>query len=139
MIINGINLPDIDIADADVAETYENAMDIIKKSAHYNENDKRSQVIRRYCNGVFEAFDLIWGSGTAKKVFGSQTNMTICIKAMDDLVSQVNELEKANNSLLENIGNKYYNRAQRRNNKNNNNKKNKNRNYNNNPIPIDRR
>lgn len=128
MIINGVNLPDIDITELETAEKYEQAMDLIQKGTQYENSDKRSQIIRQCCNGVFKAFDTIFGDGTAKKVFGKQTNLTVCLKAVDELVDQVNRAEECTLKIVDKIGGKYTsnkNREQRR----YTDKKNKNRNY----------
>ena len=106
MIINGVTLIDIDIADADVAENYEEAMSMLSKATQYNESATRSQVIRQCCNAVFSMFDKIFGCGTAQKVFGGKTNLNICLKAVDDLVTQVNELEAANTKSIMALTNK---------------------------------
>lgn len=125
MVINGINLPDIDIADADVAENYEQALTMVKEATQSAHEDlTRSQAIRKCCKGVFAAFDKIFGSGTSQKVFGKQTNMKVCLKAFDELITQVNEIEKANVESIIAISDKYSNRQQRR-----SNKKKKNRSY----------
>lgn len=134
MIINGVELKDIDIAELSVAENYENAMEIIKKGSQFEKNEKRSQIIRRCCNSTFEAFDLIFGNGTARKVFGGQTNLTVCLKAVEELVTQVKELEKNSIDDIQKNSEKYFNRDQKR-----HNNKNKKHSYNNRPHPNGKR
>lgn len=98
MLINNVELPDIDTADADVMEQYENSMDefSVKMQSIDTKNQKASQVIREQCHAVFEVFNGIFGNGTDKKLFGDKCNLTVCVNAMDQLTKAVKENDVAN-------------------------------------------
>lgn len=134
MIINGVELQDLDTADADVLESYENAMDsLAEKMKVISKNGKKgSQMIREECHIIFETFNEIFGEGTDRKVFGDKTNLMVCIDALEQLKSNVKETDRKNAQKVTSI---YapQNRQQRR--QNNKGKKNK-KSYYNNPKLI---
>ena len=55
MVINGVNLPDIDVADALVMERYEHAHDNVAKAMNdlQPEGKRQSELIRAQCTAVF--------------------------------------------------------------------------------------
>ena len=71
MVINSVNLPDIDVADALVMERYEHAHDNVAKAMNdlQPEGKRQSELIRAQCTAVFNFFDEVFGDGTAKKGF----------------------------------------------------------------------
>lgn len=111
IIINGVNLGEFDIFEADVAEKYEKALDDVIKKAQVTQGLKTSVVIRKQCETVFEVFDSLFGEGTSKKIFGDRVNVLMCMNAFEEMVKQVNDQKEE----LTKITNKYsVNRAQRR-------------------------
>lgn len=110
MVVNNVELPDIDIADADVAEKYENIIaettDAI--NAVNTKTQKRSESIRGICNAIFNAFNDLFGDGTAKKIFGSSVNLTTCINAYSELIDNVNELDRKAGESIKNAFNTKY-------------------------------
>lgn len=114
MIINGVELEDIDVLDADVAEKYEKALEKVEHISKKVEGMKVSESIRTQCNAIFDVFNALFGEGTDKKVFGDKVNLLTCLKAFEELVLQANEQNKE----VEELTNKYSpNRAARRNKK----------------------
>lgn len=113
MIINGVELEDIDIYDLEVAEKYDKVLENLKEIEQNNNSTNMSMVdtIKIQCNAIFDVFNLMFGEGTDKKVFGSKVNLLVCMEAFEELVSQMND-KKAE---MEKITNKYStNRANRR-------------------------
>lgn len=111
MKINGIELDNLDIYDADVAEKYEKALDAIIKNSENVQGLKTSAIIRVRCECVFDFFNTMFGEGTDKKIFGDKVNLITCMKAFEELVEQVN-VQKGE---VEKMASKYSpNRAQRR-------------------------
>lgn len=111
MKINGVELQDLDILDLEVAENYEKAIKGIEGIAEKVQGMTVAESIRTQCNAIFKIFNDLFGEGTDKKVFGNKVNLLTCLKAFDELVTQVN----APNEEIEKIANKYSpNRAQRR-------------------------
>ena len=106
MVINGVNLPDIDVADALVMERYEHAHDNVAKAMNDLQPDgkRQSELIRAQCTAVFNFFDEVFGDGTARKVFGESVNLTTCLNAYEDII-------KAVNALGAKLGNMYKGRA----------------------------
>ena len=92
MVINSVNLPDIDVADALVMERYEHAHDNVAKAMNdlQPEGKRQSELIRAQCTAVFNFFDEVFGDGTAKKVFGETVHLTTCINAYEDVIKAVN-------------------------------------------------
>lgn len=111
MKINGVELEDIDILELDVAERYETALEKVENIAMKVQGMKTSESIRTQCNAIFEVFNTMFGEGTDKKIFGNKVNLLTCLKAFEELITQVN----SKNAEVERLANKYSpNRAQRR-------------------------
>jgi len=112
--INNVELEDMDIMDADVAEKYEIALgnvQAVAKEIKGTEGISLSSTIRRQCNTVFDFFNAICGEGTDKKIFGTKVNLMTCLKAFEEAIEYVNEQKKQ----IETLTNKYSpNRAQKR-------------------------
>lgn len=114
MKINNVELEDLDILDLEVAEKYEKMLEQAKGIAKKAEGMGLAESIRTQCNGIFEVFNTLFGEGTDKKVFHDKVNLLTCLKAFEELVTQMN----AKNAEVERLANKYSpNRAQRRNKK----------------------
>ena len=114
MLINNVELEDIDVLDADMAEKYEGALKkVVEDAKEVQETGETSMsvTIRKQCNSVFDCFNSIFGEETDKKVFGNKVNLLVCLKAFEELVEYANEQKKE----LEKMTNKYSpNRVQRR-------------------------
>ena len=112
MKINGVELEDLDVFDADVLEKYEKAMD--KVQAEMKEISKMSSNavsgIRKQCQSIFDCFNSLFGVGTDKKIFGDKVNLLTCLKAFSELVENINDQRKE----LTRLTSKYTNRAARR-------------------------
>lgn len=123
MKINGVELEDIDLMEAEQADKYEKAMKKLEVLANKNTNYEGmslGDVIRSKCNIVFEFFNIIWGDGTDKKVFGGRTNIRICTEAVERVVSEMKKQESEINAMKRKYSS---NRADRRNNNYNKNKR----------------
>ncbi|NFO46530.1 AP endonuclease [Clostridium botulinum] len=100
MKINNVEIENLDLMDADIAEKYEKAVtDLQKKEKETNfEGMGLSQIIRTQCTLIFDFFNDIWGKGTDKLVFGDKVNYRTCEKAFKDVVEysvkQKNEIFK---------------------------------------------
>lgn len=112
MKINGVELEDLEIYDADVAEKYENALEEVDKKAKEAEKEtKASAAIRKQCQAVFDFFNTMFGEGTDEKIFGNKTNLIVCLDALEEFKSRIDEREDE----LQKKYNKYSpNRAERR-------------------------
>lgn len=95
MIINNVELEDIDLLDADMADKYEGALSVMKeKTIESKEGLSLGDVIRRECNLVFDFFNDVFGQGTDKKVFGNKTNYKECIEAFEQVMKYAGENKK---------------------------------------------
>ena len=95
MKINNVELEDIDLLDADMAERYENAINkLAKKEEEPKEGLSLTQIIRRECNLIFDFFNEAFGDGTDKKVFGDRTNYRECEKAFKEVIEYTVEQKK---------------------------------------------
>lgn len=114
MKINNVELQDIDILDLEVAEKYEKALEKVEGIAKAIEDMKLSESIKIQCNAIFDVFNTLFGEGTDKKVFGGKVNLLTCLKAFEELVTQMS----TKNAEVEKMASKYSpNRVQRRNKK----------------------
>lgn len=111
MIVNGVELENLDIFDVEVAEKYESELKKVQEKSSETNGKSLSEGIKIQCNCIFDFFNRMFGEGTDKKVFGDKVNLLTCIKAFEEVISQVNEQKKE----LDKISNKYSpNRAIRR-------------------------
>lgn len=112
MIINKVEIGDLDIYDADVVESYEKSLaEVINKIKEAEKSTKVSENIRQQCNIIFDFFNSLFGEGTDVKIFGGKTNLLVCLKAFEELITQANEQRGEIQSML----NKYSpNRTNRR-------------------------
>lgn len=96
MIINNVEIEDLDLMDADIAEKFEKAV------ANLQEREKKvniegmglSQIIRSQCTLIFDFFNDIWGTGTDKKIFGDKVNYNVCAKAFKDVLQYAADYKK---------------------------------------------
>lgn len=110
IVVNGVDLGEYDIFDADQAEKYEKVLDEASKPITA-EGLKTSAVIRKECEKVFDVFNTLFGEGTDKKVFSDRVNIKVCLEAFASLVEQMNSQKEE----VEKLTSKYSpNRAQRR-------------------------
>lgn len=92
MKINNVELQDFDVFDADELEKCEDAIENFKSNVkEMKDFEKVSEYMRYNCNVVFDLFNDIFGEGTDKKIFGTKTNIIICLKAVDELLTFVND------------------------------------------------
>lgn len=112
MIINKVEIGDLDLFDADVVEKYEKTLvEVENKVKEAAKETKISNNIRKQCEAVFGCFNTLFGEGADKKIFGEKVNLLICLKAFEELVTQMT----AQKGELEKMLSKYSpNRAQRR-------------------------
>ena len=108
---------DFNFNDADDMERLENAVEVTEKKLNSLnvEGKKTSQVIREGCRAIFDCFNLIFGEGSDKEIFGTKTNLNLCIKAFKDLMKAKEEQESKFEAEMQNIDKKYNpNRVARR-------------------------
>lgn len=91
MIIRGIELQDIDTMDIEDMARYERALNLVTAECSQIEGLTQTEVIKKSCNAVFGAFDICFGDGTARKLFGERTNLIECLQAFDEFISAVNK------------------------------------------------
>ena len=92
MLINNVEIEDIDLLDAEVAEKYEKAMDgLQKESGITTEGSGLADTIRKECNLIFNFFNTMFGEGTDKKIFGNKTNYGVCTEALKEVIEHINE------------------------------------------------
>ncbi len=107
MVINKVTLPDLDLAELEVAERYEQEMQKYTDAVSTLSGNNRVEIIRTVCTATFALFDGVFGDGTSKKVFGNRTNLVICNKAMSELIDASNKIDKQNSNETKKIFAKY--------------------------------
>lgn len=93
MNINGIEFQ-LDIYDADTADRYEQAIELLRAVPPPEKDTRLSDSIRTQCHAVFSFFEILFGKGSAEKVFGSSTNLSKCIEATEQVILEVNRQQK---------------------------------------------
>ena len=104
MIINGVEIPDIDICDFSVMEHYEAAHDVVLEKCKKAKTvcSRRSELIKYQCEAVFAFLDTVFGVGTAKKIFGDSCNLRVALDVYEEVTLAVNKLdEKYNDEVAE--------------------------------------
>lgn len=91
MVINGVELEDLDIFDADVAEKYEDAMENVSNEMVIINDLRGSEIIRHQCNVIYNCFNELFGEGTSNKIFGDKDNIVTCLEAFEKLISSTNK------------------------------------------------
>ncbi len=96
MIINGVELPDIDVCDYSVMQRYEAAHDVVLEKSNNAKNvcSRRTELIKYQCELVFEFLDTVFGPGTAKKVFGDTCNLKVALDVYEEVILAVNKLDE---------------------------------------------
>ncbi|KHO39078.1 AP endonuclease [Clostridium tetani] len=111
MKINGVELPDLDILDLEVAEKFEKTLKSVENISEKIKGMTVTESIKTQCNAIFNVFNELFGEGTDKKIFEDKVNLLTCLKAFEELVIQVNETSQE----VEKLVKKYSpNRAARR-------------------------
>ena len=100
---------EFDFNDADDMERFEKELDIMapKLQEIKTVGRKRSVVIREFCEAVLNCLDNTFGEGTSKKVFGERTNLTLCIKAFEDLCIARDDYDKEFEKQIKELESKY--------------------------------
>lgn len=89
--INNVEL-EYNSLDADTVEKAEDALERVKNRCAEIGADKSlklSQGIREICKEVFECFNMIFGDGTDKKIFGDTCDLGKAMDAFGQLAQQI--------------------------------------------------
>lgn len=106
MKILDTELQDLDFMEVEVLEKFEDLQeDYNDKLNNPPEFNKTSEMIRYYCELVFDLFNGLFGEGTDKKIFGKSTNLMKCTKAVDELFSYIETSNKATEKEFNTINN----------------------------------
>lgn len=93
--INDVELEELDLLDADVAEKYEIALKrILEIEENPGEQLSLSSQIRKECTQVFNFFDDLYGEGTSKKIFGEKTNLRECTCVFAEFIHSMEKYAK---------------------------------------------
>lgn len=116
--VNGKEL-DYDIFDADKADYFEAVLNEVHKeiAGIDTDSDKStwSGVVRKICEAIANAFNKLFGSGTAERVFDGTVNLKLAMKSFEELVDGVNAEKAEIESMAKAVTTKYAgNRTQRR-------------------------
>lgn len=92
MKINNVELEEIDLMDAEIAENVETAMkQVTDRSKEVEKLTSLGEMIRVQCDIVFECFDTVFGEGTSKDVFEDRVNLRECVGAFEELMAAIDE------------------------------------------------
>lgn len=107
---------ELDLEDADTAERYEAAFEMMEKEEKQMPKDgKPSDRIRAYCKLFESLYDRLFGEGSGKAILGDKANTRICNEIYDDFLHFVTVQKQETLAFQNSMVNKYSpNRAQRR-------------------------
>ena len=107
---------ELDLEDADTADRYESAFDLMEKEEKQMPKDgKMSDRIRAYCKIFENLYDRIFGEGSGKAILGEKANTRICNEVYDDFLRFVSTQKQESLDFQNSMVSKYSpNRAQRR-------------------------
>ena len=112
MIINNIEMLDLDVYDLEVAENYEKALELLQGIEEKTKNKGIAEGIKIQCNIIFDFFNIMYGEGADRKIFGDKVNLVTCLDALGEFMEQFNT---QGTNTFNSINNKYSpNRAKRR-------------------------
>ena len=94
---------DFDIFDAETADLYEEAVKTTRDAAVKKAGETLGDAIRRQCNAVFHFFDILFGDGFHKELFGERTNLMECIETFRDFVKAVDEQKAALDTMMKEV------------------------------------
>lgn len=84
---NNVSL-DIDMGDVEFQEKYEKAFQKMEVSEKELQKDGMlSGITRRYCLLFWDLFDDLFGTGTAKQLFGGKMNTRLCEDCYDSFLA----------------------------------------------------
>lgn len=93
MLVNGIQLPNPDVADVLFMEKLEREQDLVTKTTKSSAGKTRAQIMRTQCVAIFNFFDNMFGDGTSKKVFGEKVNLVTCAEAYEQALTEIDRLD----------------------------------------------
>lgn len=99
--INNVEL-ELDLFDADVMDKFIKELEAFDKKQK-NKTTKglsNGEIIRQECKMVFDFFNNVFGPGTDKKIFGTKTNIRVCIEAFKKVIEYSASADKELSKLL---------------------------------------
>lgn len=115
MIVLGKELPDLDVADLETAQKIDDFYTKYQDAGNaVRDEQNRVTIIKTVCNAVFSGLDELFGSGTAKQVFGDKTNMRECVEAVKDVTLAINQTQNGLTAEINQIAKEMGSRADRR-------------------------
>ena len=115
MTILGKTLPDLDVADLEVAKKIEGFY--TGSEAACNDAKMitiRVKLIEFVCNAVFDGLDELFGEGAAKHLFVDKTNVSDCAMAVSQITQAIRQADGKLGDELTQITKSTGNRAARR-------------------------
>lgn len=86
VILHGVNL-EADLLNPKVSDRYEKGFNTaVAEINAAKECTTGAEGIRRQCNAVIDYVDDVFGHGTAKKVFGEETDLITCLDVLEEMM-----------------------------------------------------
>ena len=95
-------MEEFDVFDVENIEKYEKAIESLSEMDNL-EGLTMTESVKEQCRIIFDFFNTIYGIGADKKIFGDRVNLVICIKALGEFISNINEQRRE----IEKINQKY--------------------------------
>lgn len=100
MLVNGIQLPNPDVADVLFMEKLEREQDLVTKTTKSSAGKTRAQIMRTQCVAIFNFFDNMFGDGTSRNIFGEKVNLITCVEAYEQVLTEIDRLDAEGASRL---------------------------------------
>lgn len=98
MKLNNVEMGEFDVFEAENSERLEKAIEMLDGMDN-TVGLTMSEQIKQQCTIVFDFFNIVFGEGTDKKIFGDRVNLMICIKALGDFLQYTNNQENEINKI----------------------------------------
>lgn len=86
---------EVDVTDVNFVEKYEDAAEQYnKKIGKIQKDGKASEQMKAMCGVFFETFDMIFGEGTHRKMFGDRLSVDLCVQGFKQLVDLMRDYSK---------------------------------------------
>lgn len=91
MKVNNVEMGDFNIFDYEVIQKYEKALKTLQEKEKKTKPKNIAEMIKEQCGIVFDFFNVLFGEGADKKIFGDKVDLLTCFNVLGDFIIEVNK------------------------------------------------